>query len=136
MADAEVGKPTPATATAPLKKKKKPQHWRPWLRAMHRDIGYVAVGLTFVYAGSGLAVNHIGEWDPNFQSYDTTHEVGPLAGDAKAVAAAAMAKLGIAGDPEDAYASAPDQVDISLGRRTLHVNPLTGHVVDQGTKPR
>ncbi len=37
----------------------KPVRWRPTLRALHRDIGYLAVGLTFVYAASGLAVNHI-----------------------------------------------------------------------------
>ena len=33
--------------------------WRPWLRAIHRDVGYFSVGLTFIYALSGLAVNHI-----------------------------------------------------------------------------
>ena len=36
---------------------------RPWVRAIHRDLGYVAVGLTFVYAISGLAVNHVADWD-------------------------------------------------------------------------
>ena len=29
--------------------------WRPWLRALHRDAGYTAVGLTIIYAASGLA---------------------------------------------------------------------------------
>ena len=48
--------------------------WRPWLRALHRDIGYLAVGLTVVYALSGLAVNHIGDWDPNFDNYEHTHQ--------------------------------------------------------------
>ena len=54
--------------------KKKPQYWRPWLRAMHRDIGYVAVGLTFVYALSGLAVNHLTDWsdgDASFKTYSS-----------------------------------------------------------------
>ena len=106
------------------------------LRAVHRDAGYLAVGLTFVYAGSGLAVNHIADWDPNFQSYETVHELGPLAGDEHAVASAALAKLGIDETPQDVYPSAPDQVDVTLNRRTLHVNPLNGHVVDQGQKPR
>ncbi|RMG96209.1 MAG: hypothetical protein D6705_11865 [Deltaproteobacteria bacterium] len=39
---------------------------RKGLRALHRDVGYLLVGLTFVYGISGLAVNHIGEFDPNF----------------------------------------------------------------------
>ena len=38
--------------------KKSSFKWRAWLRAFHRDIGYVAVGLTFIYALSGIAVNH------------------------------------------------------------------------------
>lgn len=35
------------------------------LRAIHRDIGYLGVGLTVVYALSGIAVNHIQDWEPN-----------------------------------------------------------------------
>ncbi len=46
---------------------------RPLLRSLHRDAGYLAVGLTLVYALSGLAVNHIKDWDPNFQQYERTH---------------------------------------------------------------
>lgn len=38
---------------------------RRWLRAAHRDIGYLGVGLTVVYALSGIAVNHIEDWEPN-----------------------------------------------------------------------
>src|SRR4051794_5619828 len=98
-----------ADGTAAVASKKKTFALRPLLRAIHRDMGYLAVGLTFVYAASGLAVNHIADWDPNFQSYDTTHELGPMTGDEKVVAATAMTKLGITGEPEDVYASAPDQ---------------------------
>ena len=31
--------------------------WRRGLRALHRDVGYLIVGLTIVYGVSGLAVN-------------------------------------------------------------------------------
>jgi hypothetical protein len=40
-------------------------HWRKLFRALHRDIGYVAVSLTLAYALSGLAVNHIDDWRPS-----------------------------------------------------------------------
>ena len=36
---------------------------RRYLRPLHRDFGYLIVGLTFVYAISGLAVNHIDDWN-------------------------------------------------------------------------
>ena len=49
---------------------------RPWIRAVHRDLGYLAVGLTLVYALSGLAVNHVSDWDPSFQSYERTAQAG------------------------------------------------------------
>ena len=94
-------------------------------------------------------MNHIADWDPNFQSYETVHELGPLTGDgrpaqgadwsaaeAQAVATAALGKLGIGETPQDVYASAPDQIDVTLNHRTLHVNPMNGHVLDQGQKPR
>ena len=45
--------------------------WRPALRALHRDFGYLVVGLTIIYAVSGLAVNHIADWDPNFVERET-----------------------------------------------------------------
>ncbi|GAB4557557.1 MAG: hypothetical protein Tsb0020_01790 [Haliangiales bacterium] len=45
--------------------------WRQKLRAIHRDLGYAACALTLAYALSGLAVNHIEDWNPNY----TTHEI-------------------------------------------------------------
>ncbi len=112
--------------------------WRAWLRAAHRDMGYLAVGLTVVYALSGLAVNHIADWDPNFQGYETVHELGPLpsGADADAVAAVVRARLGLTEAPREVYGASADDVEIVWDKRTLHVNPLTGHVVDEGKKPR
>ncbi|MEP1742613.1 MAG: PepSY-associated TM helix domain-containing protein [Kangiellaceae bacterium] len=37
------------------------------LRALHRDIGYFCIGMTAVFSISGLAVNHIDDWNPNYQ---------------------------------------------------------------------
>ena len=110
---------------------------RPWLRALHRDAGYVAVGLTLIYAASGIAVNHLAQWDPNFHDSSTTHELGPdLPNDDRALAQLVLDRLGIHERPRDVYRASNDRVDITLERRALHVNPLTGHVVDEGQKPR
>src|SRR4051812_48926283 len=79
----------PAPKTVPARGKTKKLAWRPWLRAIHRDVGYVAVGLTFIYALSGLAVNHITDWsdgDPSFKTYSRTLEVGRIEGDDAAIA--------------------------------------------------
>jgi len=109
---------------------------RPWIRAIHRDLGYLAVGLTFVYALSGLAVNHIAAWDPNFQNLQSTRELGAVPGDTdEAKAAAVLAKLGISETPRETYRSG-ESLEILFAHRTLHVDVASGHVVDEEQKPR
>jgi hypothetical protein len=110
--------------------------WRALLRAVHRDVGYAAVGLTFVYAVSGLAVNHVAAWDPNFVNTTSLHEVGgPLPDDDDAARALVLAKLGIAAAPREVYREG-DELEILFEHRTLHVTTATGHVVDEEQRPR
>lgn len=52
--------------------------WRKWFRALHRDVGYVCVALTLAYGLSGLAVNHIEDWNPNYRFEQTAFDLGPL----------------------------------------------------------
>jgi uncharacterized protein len=125
--------PTPGKKSATRKR----IAWRGLLRALHRDFGYAAVGLTFVYALSGLAVNHIGDWDPSFENYTATHELGPLgSADDDAIAALAASRLAIKGKPSDVYRTSPTELDVTFDHRTLHVNPETGHIDEEGQKPR
>lgn len=56
--------------------------WRRWNIIVHRDLGYLCVGLTLVYAVSGVAVNHIGDWNPSFSIERREVQLGPLAGPA------------------------------------------------------
>jgi hypothetical protein len=110
--------------------------WRAILRAVHRDVGYAAVGLTFVYAVSGIAVNHIASWDPNFVNSTTTHELGgPIPDDDEAAKTAVLTKLGITDAPREVYREG-DELEILFEHRTLHVTVANGHVVDEGQKPR
>jgi hypothetical protein len=110
--------------------------WRPPLRALHRDFGYVAVGLTLIYACSGLAVNHIADWDPNFHDATTSYELGPLTGDDQAIARTVEEKLHIDVPPRDVFRASDERLDLVFDKRIVHVNPKTGHVVDEGQKPR
>jgi len=36
------------------------------LRSLHRDFGYLVVGITFVYTVSGIALNHRTDWNPHY----------------------------------------------------------------------
>jgi hypothetical protein len=106
------------------------------IRALHRDLGYLAVGLTLVYALSGLAVNHVADWDPSFTSFERSHELGPLDGADAEIAAAAAARLGLSEPPRERYRAAPDRLDVMFAHHTLHIDPRSGHVVDEGQEPR
>jgi uncharacterized protein len=110
--------------------------WRPLLRAFHRDVGYVAVGLTLIYAISGLAVNHVADWDPNFKNLQLSHEVGgPLPEDDDAAARQVLAKLDVKDTPKEVYREG-DELEILFEHRTLHVTSATGHVVDEQQQAR
>ena len=40
--------------------------WRKWFRIVHRDLGYFFFALTLAYAISGIAINHLNDWNPNY----------------------------------------------------------------------
>jgi hypothetical protein len=110
---------------------------RSFLRALHRDSGYLAVGLTVVYAVSGIAVNHIADWDPNFTNYERSRALGgPITGDDQAAARKVLAKLAIRGRPREVYRSDDDTLDITFDERTLHVTLSSGRVLEQGQRSR
>jgi hypothetical protein len=111
--------------------------WRPWLRSLHRDAGYLAVGLTIVYALSGLAVNHITDWDPSFRQFSRSHRItAPLPADAEAAAKAVLAELKLEEKPREVYASETSKLEIVLERSTLHVARDTRTVLEEGQQPR
>jgi len=128
--------PDYADATVPARRKRTTVLPRALLRAIHRDIGYIGVGLTLVYATSGLAVNHIADWDPNFQNVQAVHHLGPMSGDDEAISRAVRQTLAIAEEPRELYRASPEQLDILFEHRTLHVNPVRGEVLDEGQRPR
>lgn len=41
-------------------------NWWKLNNILHRDVGYFFFGMTIIYALSGIALNHIADWDPNY----------------------------------------------------------------------
>ncbi|GMV17436.1 MAG: peptidase [Polyangiaceae bacterium] len=116
--------------------KRKPG-WRPWLRALHRDFGYLVIGLTVIYAVSGLAVNHIADWDPSFRQLERTHQVTtPLPDDDDEAARSVLASLGVTETPREVYRADDSQLDLVFDQRTFHVDTRSGKVVEEGQSPR
>ncbi|WP_341206550.1 PepSY-associated TM helix domain-containing protein [uncultured Psychrosphaera sp.] len=48
-------------------------NWFKLNRSLHRDIGYFCIGLTLIFAISGIALNHVDDWNPNYQVTQQQH---------------------------------------------------------------
>lgn len=61
-------------STKKIRKTPMPQ-WRKLVRSLHRDIGYFCIGMTIIFAVSGIAVNHIEDWNPNYVVTKSTQPI-------------------------------------------------------------
>ncbi len=112
------------------------KRWRGWLRAVHRDLGYLGVGLTLIYALSGLAINHIQDWDPNFVSTSRETTIAPIPAELTDEQALARVREALKlGAPRDFY-RAGDELHLTYDGREVVVYGDSGQVTDQGQSPR
>lgn len=114
------------------------KRWRVWLRAIHRDAGYLAVGLTFIYALSGIAINHVGQWDPNFKSVvETSTLEGPYPDDDDALTAKLVAQLGVSEDEVRAAFYDSDTIfEVSLTDSVARLDTANGQLKVASKEPR
>ncbi len=111
------------------------KRWRGWLRAVHRDFGYLAVGFTLIYAASGLAINHIADWDPNFTSVEKTLTITPIAVDLPDDAAVKIVTDAAGtGKPDDVF-RAGDEIRLSYSSGA-QVTAIGDTLTVQARKPR
>ncbi len=59
-------------------KQRRRRPWRYYNILAHRYLGYFFAGTTCVYAISGLAVNHIDDWNPNYSISHQKQAFAPL----------------------------------------------------------
>ena len=111
--------------------------WRRLIIATHRDVGYFFAGLTVIYAISGIAVNHIEDWNPNYVIRTDAVSVGELPAGGNAVMTAAVPeRMDITEEPESVVRMAPDELKIFLDQRTLTVAVPAGEVRDEHARRR
>lgn len=129
--------PAPRRPLRPSRSPWRRLRWRPWLRAIHRDIGYFSVGLTFVYACSGLAVNHIADWEPNFRQITRQHQLPlPLPETDELVAQTAVRVLSVHEPVRETFHADERTLQMVFDRRTLRVDLRTGSVAEDAQEPR
>lgn len=114
-------------------------NWFKLNRALHRDIGYFCIGLTLIFAISGIALNHVEDWNPN---YDVTHEVITLEGIDERVESEdfepwLLANLKLNTEIKARFWESPSTYKLFTKQdHTLIITPQKNQVVVQQVKPR
>ena len=99
--------------------------WRKWVRLIHRDVGYVCAGLTVVYAVSGVAVNHVRDWNPNYRVTRDTVVLGDLPSaypGSEGFAAEVLAEVGISDDVLSSFRPDSATVDVFVDGGSVRVD--------------
>ena len=112
--------------------------WRRWNYVLHRDVGFLCIGLTLVYAISGVAVNHIGQWNPSYRVERIETNIGPITSNPADAATVRMilARLDERGKLESSYRPDPESLQLFVDGRSIMVQLSSGHVVHDRAIPR
>lgn len=102
---------------------------RKWLKILHRDIGYLSVGLIIVYGISGIAVNHINDWNPNYiiekdsVSFNTMSD-SVLTDDA--MVSHIQSELNISDSANSFFRNGPTSIQLFFERKTVTADVALG----------
>ena len=118
-------------------------NWRWWFHVIHRDVGYLCVGLVLIYAVSGIAVNHVSDWNPNYSIELVRGDIGPVTAAADgdgdgddALARTTLERLGLPNGWHTLFRPSPQQLRIIRENHTIDVHLETGRVVQELVTPR
>lgn len=113
---------------------------RYWLRILHRDIGYLCVGLTLVYGISGIAVDHTKNWNPNYKISKTKTSITPLKfnkDEEIKLAPKVLAMLGEKRKPKNIFSPKTGILSVYFSQNnSLNIDLIKGEVTKEIIKPR
>jgi uncharacterized protein len=106
-------------------------------RFLHRELGFLAVGMTLVYAISGVAVNHIADWNPSaIRSVDIWQIESPGHGPTEEIAPIVLQRLALEEPVLNVWRATPNTLRVIIGSGTIDVDLLTGRVRAERSRPR
>jgi uncharacterized protein len=110
---------------------------RKWNNILHRDIGYLIVGLTVIYGVSGIAVNHVADWNPSYSTIVEWKEIEPiLATERESIVTEARSKLSLSEEPRDAFRPDPSTLQLFTEDLTYSIDLPTGTVKVEQVRTR
>lgn len=112
--------------------------WRRLTIATHRDAGYALFALVIVYSISGIAVNHIEDWNPNYSRSTERRIIEPLADlprEAQVERAASL--LGVdTQDVKNHFRPDPETLQLFVEASTYSIDIPTGKVIVEAARRR
>lgn len=121
-----------APAAAPKKK-----GWRRWNRVLHRDAGYLATGMTLIYAISGVVVNHTNDLNPNYVVEREHKTFEPVqVSDRDTMVAELVKKLDLPGPPKESFRPSPEKVDLFYEGFEIKADATAGTATIERSTPR
>lgn len=106
-------------------------------RWLHRELGYLTVGLTLVYAISGIAVNHAHHWNANYVQTRTLLQIEPPGtGPTPEVTRLVLDRLALEEPVKNTWRSGPETLQVFLEGASIDVDLTTGEAVRAGIAPR
>jgi hypothetical protein len=106
-------------------------------RFLHRELGFLAVGLTLAYVISGVAVNHTDSWNPSYKQTRTTWTIDPPgAGPTDEVAPLVLAQLDLQEPVRNVWRATTTQLRVIVPSGTVDVDLETGEVLAEVLTPR
>jgi hypothetical protein len=113
------------------------RRFRKICRTLHRELGFLAVGLTIVYALSGLAVNHAHHWDANYERVREPRTIeAPGTGPTAEVQPLVLERLGVDAPLKGTWRASETLLQVFVEGGQYDVNLATGEVIEHGFAKR
>ncbi len=103
---------------------------RRWSRTLHRDFGYFLTSFVIAYCLSGLALNHVDDWNPDFRIERREISLDRVYRDTEIDDDVALALAGQVGEAEHRVIDVPTEGQVKIyydnASLTLHLNERRG----------
>lgn len=102
--------------------------WRKWNNIIHRDLGYLMVGLTIIYAVSGFILNHKHDWNPNYSIQKETVSFKPLTESEYSTEAikGILTEIKVSPEYKSLFRPDPKHVQVFYQKKTVNLDLSTG----------
>ncbi len=106
-------------------------------RWLHRELGYLTVGLTLVYGISGLAVNHAHHWNANYAQTQELSSIVPVGrGETDVITPLVLAQLELEESIKNTWRANVRTLEIFVEGAKISVDLDSGRVLREGYERR